>query len=177
MSLQDNPDIEVGLVKANIGIAGNEATDELVKKATKEGPNFDIPAPKSYIKKLIKTTSLQKWQADWNEGETGRLTHNTIPKVSWNREVIQFATGHGPFPWFNLYHTNRCDSREVGDPRHFATSCALTVFHMLKPSDYLTEQCRKSCLSNKYSRFKIIQLENFLTDNEVLFYIGPWNRQ
>ncbi|GBO34633.1 hypothetical protein AVEN_186939-1 [Araneus ventricosus] len=176
MPLQDNPNIEVGWVKAHIGIAGNEATDELVKKATKEGPKFDIPAPKSYLKKLLKTASLQKWQTDWDEGEIRRLIHNTIPKVSdipspWTREVIQFATGHGPFPCFfkrfNLYHRNHCDSREVGDPRHFATTCGLTVFHMLKPSDHLTEQCWKSCLSNKYSRSKIIQLVNFLTNNEV----------
>ncbi|GBN82315.1 hypothetical protein AVEN_213685-1 [Araneus ventricosus] len=40
MSLQNNSNIEVGWVEAHIGIAGNEA-----KKATKEGPKFEIPAP------------------------------------------------------------------------------------------------------------------------------------
>ncbi|GBM01037.1 hypothetical protein AVEN_55543-1 [Araneus ventricosus] len=34
------------LVGAHIGIVGNEAADGLAKKATKEDPKFEIPAPK-----------------------------------------------------------------------------------------------------------------------------------
>ncbi|GBM84842.1 hypothetical protein AVEN_95670-1 [Araneus ventricosus] len=111
MSLHTNPKIVFGWVKPHIGIPGNEAADELAKK---EGPKSEIAAPKSYVKKPLKTASLQTWQTDWDEGETLRLIHNSIPKVSdilssWTREVIQFATGHGPFPCFlkrfNLYHT------------------------------------------------------------------------
>ncbi|GBN11154.1 Dual oxidase [Araneus ventricosus] len=54
---------------------------------------------------LLKSASLWKWQTDWDEDETGRLINNIIPKVSdipspCTREVIQFATGHGPFPCF-----------------------------------------------------------------------------
>ncbi|GBL94161.1 hypothetical protein AVEN_163492-1 [Araneus ventricosus] len=69
MSLQNNPNIEVGWVKAHIDISGNEVAEELAKKATKEGPKFEIPAPKSYLKKLLKTVSLQRWQTDWDAGE------------------------------------------------------------------------------------------------------------
>ncbi|GBL97681.1 hypothetical protein AVEN_248635-1 [Araneus ventricosus] len=127
------------------------------------GPKFEIPA----LKKLLKTASLQRWQTDWDEGETGRLIHNITPKVSdipspWTKEVFQFATGHEPFPCFlkrfNLYRTNRW---ELGDPLHFATSCPFNIsFHMTKPNDHLTKHWWKNCLSNKYSRSKIIQLVN-----------------
>ncbi|GBL93845.1 hypothetical protein AVEN_153611-1 [Araneus ventricosus] len=101
MSLQNNPNIEVGWVKAHIGIAGNEAAEELAKKATKEGPKFEIIARKSYLNKLPKTASLQRWKKDWDEGETGRLIHDIIPKKRpspWTKDVIQFTTGHDPFP-------------------------------------------------------------------------------
>ncbi|GBL74083.1 hypothetical protein AVEN_45393-1 [Araneus ventricosus] len=75
---------------------------------------------------------------------------------------------------------NRFACGEVGESLHFATSCPLTVSsHMTKPSDHLTEHWWKSCLSNKYSRSKIIQLvlpimlliviPTTLTDNEGLF--------
>ncbi|GBM24007.1 hypothetical protein AVEN_274420-1 [Araneus ventricosus] len=102
-----------------------------------------------------------------------------MPNVSdipspWTREVINFVTGHAPFPCFlkrfNLYRTNHCACGVVGDPLHFATDCPLIVsFYMTKPSDHLTEHWWKSCLSNKYSRSKIIQLVNFLTDKGVWF--------
>ncbi|GBN20117.1 hypothetical protein AVEN_269376-1 [Araneus ventricosus] len=93
-------------------------------------------------------------------------------------EVIQFSTGHGPFPCFlqrlNLYHTNRCACGEVDDPLHFATSCPLTVSSdMTKPSEHLIKHWWKSTLSNRYSKSKIIQVVNFLTDKEVLFKLDP----
>ncbi|GBN14819.1 hypothetical protein AVEN_161432-1 [Araneus ventricosus] len=57
---------------------------------------------------------------------------------------------------------------------HFATSCPLTAcLHMTQPSVHLTEHWWASCHSNKYSRSKIIQRVNFLTDNEVFFKLDP----
>ncbi|GBN99505.1 hypothetical protein AVEN_20447-1 [Araneus ventricosus] len=60
MSLRNNPNIEVCWVQAHIGIAVNEAEDELAKKVTKEGPKFENPAPKSHLKKLLQTASIQR---------------------------------------------------------------------------------------------------------------------
>ncbi|GBN81974.1 hypothetical protein AVEN_61218-1 [Araneus ventricosus] len=47
-------------IQAHIGIAVNKAEDELAKKATKEGPKFEIPAPESHQKKLLQTASIQR---------------------------------------------------------------------------------------------------------------------
>ncbi|GBO06891.1 hypothetical protein AVEN_38245-1 [Araneus ventricosus] len=47
----------------------------------KECPKFEIPAPKSYLKKPLKTASLQTWQTDWDGGETGKLIHNIVTNV------------------------------------------------------------------------------------------------
>ncbi|GBN68825.1 hypothetical protein AVEN_162709-1 [Araneus ventricosus] len=58
----------------------------------------------------------------------------------------------------------------VGKWATLCTSCPLTIsFNLTKPSDHLTEHWWKSCLSNKHSRSKIIQIVNFLTDKEILF--------
>ncbi|GBM53459.1 hypothetical protein AVEN_238320-1 [Araneus ventricosus] len=45
---------------------------------------------------------LATWQMAWDDGDTGRLIRNIIPKVSlqpinWTRNEILFFTGHGPF--------------------------------------------------------------------------------
>ncbi|GBN09696.1 hypothetical protein AVEN_51326-1 [Araneus ventricosus] len=53
MSLQDNPNIEVDWLKANIGIAGNETADEFTKKAKKQGPKFEIPTKNFIINKVL----------------------------------------------------------------------------------------------------------------------------
>ncbi|GBM34050.1 hypothetical protein AVEN_162227-1 [Araneus ventricosus] len=50
---------------------------------------------------------LSVWQDNWDNGETGRSTHDIVPRVSnkpvgWNREEIMFVTGHGPVPSYLL---------------------------------------------------------------------------
>ncbi|GBN97333.1 hypothetical protein AVEN_129567-1 [Araneus ventricosus] len=53
MSLQDNPNIKVDWLKANIGIAGNESADEFAKKVKKQGPKFEIPTKNFIINKVL----------------------------------------------------------------------------------------------------------------------------
>ncbi|GBN98172.1 hypothetical protein AVEN_163378-1 [Araneus ventricosus] len=68
-----------------------------------KGDPFLLPKPLSYLKSEIKSAALSIWQDNWDNGETGRGTHDIVPRVSnkpvgWNREEIMFVTGHGPFP-------------------------------------------------------------------------------
>ncbi|GBL99277.1 hypothetical protein AVEN_177312-1 [Araneus ventricosus] len=117
MTLLENARIRLGWVKAHIGIKGNEITDTLAKEATTDGIPASLPFPKSFLKKQLLQLSLSRWQAEWDNGETGRLVYNIIPKISnkqlhWSRECIQFATGHGTFPSylkrFGLHSTDYC---------------------------------------------------------------------
>ncbi|GBO16283.1 hypothetical protein AVEN_230061-1 [Araneus ventricosus] len=87
----------------NFSTEGNECADRLGKEAITKGDPFLLPKPLSYLKYEIKSAALNIWQDNWDKGETGRSTHDIVPRVSnkpigWKREEIMFATGHGPFP-------------------------------------------------------------------------------
>ncbi|GBM72522.1 hypothetical protein AVEN_45593-1 [Araneus ventricosus] len=95
--------IHLRWLKAHVGYLGNECADQLAKEAISKGDPFFLPKPLSYLKSEIKSAALNIWQGNWDNGETGRSTHNIMPRVSnkpvgWNREEIMFVTGHGPFP-------------------------------------------------------------------------------
>ncbi|GBN37469.1 hypothetical protein AVEN_152639-1 [Araneus ventricosus] len=103
MTLLENARIRLGWVKAHIGIKGNEIVDTLAKEETTDGIPASLPFPKSFLKKQLLQLSLSRWQAEWDNGETGRSVYSIIPKISnkqlhWSRECTQFATGRGPFP-------------------------------------------------------------------------------
>ncbi|GBN88153.1 Endothelial zinc finger protein induced by tumor necrosis factor alpha [Araneus ventricosus] len=92
--------IHLRWLKAHVGYIGNECADQ--RSYLKSNPFF-LPEPLSYLKYEIKSAVLNIWQDNWDNGETGRSTHDIVPRVSnkpvgWNREEIMFATGHRPFP-------------------------------------------------------------------------------
>ncbi|GBM46394.1 hypothetical protein AVEN_73870-1 [Araneus ventricosus] len=69
----------------------------------------------------IKSAALSIWQDIWDNGKTGRSTHDIVPRVSnkpvgWNREEIMFVTGHRSSPSylhrFNLRTHNKCSCGE-----------------------------------------------------------------
>ncbi|GBO30354.1 hypothetical protein AVEN_213980-1 [Araneus ventricosus] len=77
---------------------GNECADQLDKEAITKGDPFLLPKPLSYLKSEIRSAALSIWQDNWDNGETGRSTHDIVPRVSnkpvgWNREEIMFLTG------------------------------------------------------------------------------------
>ncbi|GBM03759.1 hypothetical protein AVEN_134971-1 [Araneus ventricosus] len=48
----------------------------------------------------IESAALSIWQDNWDNGETGRSTHDIVPRVSnkpvgWNREDIMFVKDTG----------------------------------------------------------------------------------
>ncbi|GBM90866.1 hypothetical protein AVEN_128317-1 [Araneus ventricosus] len=82
---------------------GNECADQLAKEAITKRDPFFLPKPLSYLKSENRSAALSIWQDNWGNGETGRSTHDIVPRVSnkpvgWNREELMFVTGHGPFP-------------------------------------------------------------------------------
>ncbi|GBM02011.1 hypothetical protein AVEN_269601-1 [Araneus ventricosus] len=110
--------------------------DQLAKEAITKGDPFLLPKPLSYLKSEIKSAALSIWQDNWDNGETGRSTHDIVPRVSkkpvgWNREEIMFVTGHMPFPSyfhrFNLRTHGNCSCGEKGEPIHYATKCRFTL--------------------------------------------------
>ncbi|GBM82428.1 hypothetical protein AVEN_125860-1 [Araneus ventricosus] len=92
--------IHLRWLKADVGYLGNECADQLAKEAITKGDPFFLSKPLSYLKSEIRSASLSIWHDNWDNGETGRSTHDIVPRVSnkpvgWNREAIMFVTGHG----------------------------------------------------------------------------------
>ncbi|GBM16570.1 hypothetical protein AVEN_223502-1 [Araneus ventricosus] len=175
MALLNNPSLNIGWVKGHVGVLGKETADKLAKQATIRGEIHYFLATKSYLKNLLHKVSINKWQQEWATGDTGRTIYNISPKVitnpvPWTRESILFATRHGSFPSylrkFNLHHSDLCACGEVGTSFHYATTCYLTTsYYFTKPSKNLTSIWWRNTLNNKLSRFKIINLVSFLTEN------------
>ncbi|GBN40880.1 hypothetical protein AVEN_70917-1 [Araneus ventricosus] len=69
-------------LKAHVGYLGNECADKLAKEAITKGDPFFLPKPLSYLKSEIKSAALSIWQDNWDNGETGRSTHDIVPRVS-----------------------------------------------------------------------------------------------
>ncbi|GBL75780.1 hypothetical protein AVEN_155071-1 [Araneus ventricosus] len=176
MALLSNPSLNIGWVKAQGGVHGNETANNLAKQATIKGEIHHLPVHKIHLKNLLHRVSINKWQQEWAIGDTGRTIYNIIPKVTtnpvpWTRESILLATGYGPFPsylhMFNFHHSDLCACGEVGTPFHYATTCHLTAsYHFTKPNENLTSIWWRNILTNKLSRLKIINLVSFLIENE-----------
>ncbi|GBN47718.1 hypothetical protein AVEN_144259-1 [Araneus ventricosus] len=93
--------------------------------------------------------SLNKWQQDWDSGDTGRailiyFLKATLTPDSWSRESILFVTGHGPSPSylyrFRLHHSDICTCGEKGPSplRNFLSHDAIVSFYKTKCRKYST---------------------------------------
>ncbi|GBM93937.1 hypothetical protein AVEN_273611-1 [Araneus ventricosus] len=170
--------IHLRWLKAHVGYLGNECADQLAKEAITKGDPFLLPKPLSYLKAEIKSAALSIWQDNWDNGETGRSTHDIVPRVTnkpvgWNREEIMFVAGHGPFPSyllrFNLRTHDNCSCGEKGDPMHYATKCPLTLsWHFQTPTVSRKLQWLKNILTNNFSRTRLRLLMRFICDENNL---------
>ncbi|GBM54734.1 hypothetical protein AVEN_76242-1 [Araneus ventricosus] len=122
---------------------------------------------------------LTDWQRLWTSSTTGKKIRELIPKISqhsaaWNRELIIFMTGHGPFPQnlkrFHLSNTEDCNCGAKGTPIHYATNCPFTMsWHMKQPSDSNELEWKKNIVKNKGSRQRITNIIQFMHQNNDLF--------
>ncbi|GBM90624.1 Putative protein in type-1 retrotransposable element R1DM [Araneus ventricosus] len=183
--LHSHPHIRVSWIKAHAGYIGNEEADRLAKEAaeTENFPETPLELTKSFIKTFLRQKMLATWQMAWDDGDTGRLIHNIIPKVSlhpinWTRNEVLFFTGHGPFPSFlhrfNLAETSFCSCGEIGTPIHYATVCLLTTsYHMAPPNQQHQPIWFRRVANNSTSRRKIHNLLHFLQRETSLFRPDP----
>ncbi|GBO29949.1 hypothetical protein AVEN_8088-1 [Araneus ventricosus] len=103
----------------------------ILEKHPNSSNPFLLPKPLSYMRAEIKSAALSIWQDKWDNGETGRSTHDIVPRVSnkpvaWNREEIMFVTRHGPFPSYLLRFNLRT---------HDNCSCGEKEIHFIMPQN------------------------------------------
>ncbi|GBO45115.1 hypothetical protein AVEN_2010-1 [Araneus ventricosus] len=156
----------------------NECADQLAKEVITKGDPFFLPKPLSYLKYEIRPAALSIWQDNWDNGETGRSTHDIVHRVAnrpvgWNRDELMFVTGHGPFPSFlhrfNLRTHDNCSCGEKGNSIHYATKCRFTLsWNFQTPTVSHKLQWLKNILTNNLSRTQLRLLMRFICDENIL---------
>ncbi|GBO15902.1 hypothetical protein AVEN_98154-1 [Araneus ventricosus] len=167
----------VGLswVKAHVGIQGNELADQQAKLATITGEELSIPAPRSYLTRTLKQLILHEWCGYWNKytSASGIRVRGFLDTVSpnfliYNKILIYFLSGHGPFPFylhrFKRVNSPLCTCGLVGDADHFFY-CSLTrEFHLIKPTEASKKLWFKNLMSNKQAIGKMTNSSKISND-------------
>jgi RNA binding protein fox-1 len=87
-------------------------------------------------RRIARTSSMLKWQSEWDSSSKGRWTHRLIPSVSkWtsrlhgeeNFHLTQLLAGHGCFRWYlhRFGHSGSPTCPECADCDETAEPCAL----------------------------------------------------
>ncbi len=128
--------------KAHVGIAGNEAADKLAKAGCKSKNKSHIPPPKSYVKSLVHSACMRRWEKRWKKQKDCRQTRLFFlhPDKSKSKEIMTHSrhdlglllrtiTGHS---YCNRHHSvvnpavdptcRKCGEEEETDI-HLITEC------------------------------------------------------
>ena len=71
--------------------------NEMADKSAKEAVFLDDVRAQDHglslttIKRKIRQLVHQKWQREWNRGESGRQVHNLFPTIPTNRYISKFS--------------------------------------------------------------------------------------
>ncbi|XP_023219040.1 uncharacterized protein LOC111621190 [Centruroides sculpturatus] len=131
--------INLNWIKGHANIQGNERADLLARTATK-GTNicYYNYTPVTWLKKKIREHIWYRWQKRWDEGTTGRITHDYIPDVQHrnknrfflpNFNTTQLLTGHGNFRNYLKRFLKKTDGicqcllQEADTPEHIIYLC------------------------------------------------------
>ncbi|GBM92058.1 hypothetical protein AVEN_136828-1 [Araneus ventricosus] len=82
MALLSNPSLNLGWVKAHVGVHDNETADNLEKTSNNKSEIHYLPAPKRHLKNLLHRVSIKKCQQERAIGDADRTIYSIIPKVT-----------------------------------------------------------------------------------------------
>jgi ribonuclease HI len=127
--------LRLGWIRGHSGIQGNEIVDQYAKEACTILPYSFTDIPKCSIRRKLQQNLHCQWQKMWDEGSTGRYTHQFLPKVSRqfttpSRYVTYLITGHAPinsyFSRFNITSNENCVTCGTPDTSdHILYTCLL----------------------------------------------------
>ncbi|XP_067130869.1 uncharacterized protein [Centruroides vittatus] len=131
--------INLNWIKGHAGTQGNERADLLARSAPNWTNDYNYSyTPITWLKKNIKEFIWQRWQKRWDEGTTGRITHEYIPDVKQrnkfehlipNFNITQLLTGHGNFRNYLRRFIKKtdgmcqCPLQEADTPQHIIYLC------------------------------------------------------
>src|SRR5699024_7443018 len=110
----------------------------LAKEGAQSGVPYYLPAPLSFIKRVIHGTTLVKWNFEWTNSLNGSNTRLFFPTLQHrllarfftpNFYSTQFISGHGKFGSylhrFNIQPINYCycDPYSIQTPIHLLFEC------------------------------------------------------
>lgn len=161
--------INLNWIKAHAGNIGNEMADQHAKLATTSGSPLTIPFPYSFLSGHCKLLILNDWQSLLNNYISPRTQDparilDYLPKVNpglqiYNKYLIYFLTGHGPFldylHYFKFKKSSNCLCNSFGDVDHYVFSCPFSkAFHLSRPAvdlraAWFSGVCKSNILINK----------------------------
>ncbi|CAH2109324.1 unnamed protein product [Euphydryas editha] len=168
-ALLQGKQISLYWIRAHAGLEGNERADHLAKEAALKSKcafHYDS-CPVSFIKRNIRSQSIDEWNRRYRAGDTAGVTklffpdaeeaYGVIGKIKVDRFVTQVLTGHGGFSEY-LYRFKCKDSPScVCDP-----GCPESVLHTLL-----------ECPIYDYERHKLEkQIEIKMTKENLHIIIG-----